>query len=55
MIKGECSDIDIQKGHFAASLAQLEERGSHNPKVVSSILTTRIFLSIQMSSEQRSI
>ena len=26
-----------------ASLAQLEERGSHNPKVVSSILTTRSF------------
>lgn len=28
---------------YKASLAQLEERGSHNPKVVSSILTTRSF------------
>ena len=29
-----------------AALAQLEERGSHNPEVVSSILTSRISFSI---------
>ena len=37
------TNIGLFGKQVTASLAQLEERGSHNPKVVSSILTTRIF------------
>lgn len=40
----DSGDIGLFGRPDTASLAQLEERGSHNPKVVSSILTTRIFL-----------
>ena len=38
-----------------ASLAQLEERGSHNPKVVSSILTTRSFFFPQTNQRMSTI
>ena len=36
------SHIELCEDSKQAGLAQLEERGSHNPEVVSSSLTTRI-------------
>ena len=36
------SHIELCEDSRQAGLAQLEERGSHNPEVVSSSLTTRI-------------
>lgn len=36
------SHIELYEDSKQAGLAQLEERGSHNPEVVSSSLTTRI-------------
>ena len=37
--------MELGKECRQAGLAQLEERGSHNPEVVSSSLTTRIIIS----------
>ena len=40
-----CSEVKLCEDGKQAGLAQLEERGSHNPEVVSSSLTTRIYFS----------
>ena len=42
--KGYFEGMILGSMHYQAAIAQLVARRSHNPKVVSSILTRRIFL-----------